>query len=270
MARLVDLTPYAARPDEPIHLEKWDPDDNGGLDRKATERATEGLSDRLVELQHQLFAQGTHRVLVVIQAMDTGGKDSTIRRVFGPLNPAGVTVTGFKKPEAQELAHDYLWRVHPHTPAKGQIAVFNRSHYEDVLVVRVHNLVPEERWRRRYRHLREFERLLVDEGTTVVKLFLHISSEEQRQRLQDRVDDPTKWWKFNSADLDERARWADYQAAFEAMLAETSEPVPWHVIPANRKWFRDHLINQLMVETIEGLGVAYPDPAEDLTGVVVQ
>jgi len=215
----MDPTQYATRPTEAIHLDRWNPNDDGGLDKQATERATKALSRRLVELQHRLFAQGKHRALVVIQAMDTGGKDSTIRRVFGPLNPAGVTVTGFKKPSEEELAHDYLWRVHPHTPANGQIAVFNRSHYEDVLVVRVHNLVPEERWRRRYRHLREFERLLVDEGTTIVKVFLHISADEQRRRLQDRVDDPSKWWKFNSGDLDERARWDDYQAAFEAMLA---------------------------------------------------
>lgn len=178
-------------------------------------------------------------------------------------------MTGFKKPSDQELAHDYLWRVHAHTPAAGQIAVFNRSHYEDVLVVRVHNLVPEAQWKLRYQHLREFERLLSDEGTTIVKLFLHITPDEQRRRLQDRVDDPTKWWKFNRADLTERERWDDYQAAYSDMLARTSEPVPWHVIPANHKWFRDHLISTILVDTLEGLDLAYPEPDEDLTGLTI-
>ena len=265
----MDVGKYRVDPDHPVLTSHWDGDDDGGLDKSDTKRATAELSERLVELQHMLFAQGRHRLLVVIQATDTGGKDSTIRRVFGPLNPAGVTVTGFKKPSEEELAHDYLWRVHHHTPAAGQIAVFNRSHYEDVLVVRVHDLVPEPRWQRRYQHLCEFERLLSDEGTTIVKFFLHITPEEQRKRLQDRVDDPTKWWKFNPADLAERERWDDYQAAYSEMLSRTSEPVPWHVIPANHKWFRDHLISTILVDTLEGLDLAYPESDTDLSGTVI-
>lgn len=265
----MNVDKYLVNPKMPVVMSQWYGNDDGGLNKSDTKKATAKLSERLIELQHMLFAQNKHRLLVVIQATDTGGKDSTIRRVFGPLNPAGVTVSGFKKPSEEELAHDYLWRVHAHTPATGQIAVFNRSHYEDVLIVRVHNLVPEQQWQRRYHHLREFERLLTDEGTTVVKLFLNITADEQRERLQDRVDDPTKWWKFNPADLSERERWDDYQAAYSDMLAQTSEPVPWHVIPANRKWFRDHLISTILVETLEGLDLAYPEAADDLTGTVI-
>ncbi|MBP9064769.1 PPK2 family polyphosphate kinase [Candidatus Microthrix sp.] len=265
----MDIAPYRYDPSQPVELSQWDGDDDGGLSKDDTKDATAELSERLVELQHRLFAQKEHRVLVVIQATDTGGKDSTIRRVFGPLNPAGVRVTGFTKPSEDELAHDYLWRVHPHAPGDGMIAVFNRSHYEDVLVVRVHDLVPEARWRRRYQHLREFERMLTDEGTTVIKFFLHITADEQRQRLQDRIDDTTKWWKFNPADLTERERWDDYQAAFSEMLSQTSDPVPWWVIPANHKWFRDYLVSKVLVDTLEGLNLTYPEPEEDLTGVTI-
>ncbi len=191
--------------------------------------------------------------------------------MFDGVNPQGVKVASFKRPTPEELAHDYLWRVHPHVPGNGEMTIFNRSHYEDVLVVRVHDLVPEDRWSKRYDHINDFERLLADEGTTIVKFFLHISKDEQKERLQARLDDPDKHWKFSLGDLDERRRWPDYQAAFEAALSKTSTDwAPWYVVPADRKWFRDLVIGSVLVETLEGLGLEYPPPEDDLTGVVVE
>ena len=195
---------------------------------------------RLAELQDVLYAQGEHRLLVVLQAMDTGGKDGTIRHVFNEVDPIGVRMQSFKKPTERELAHDYLWRVHPHVPGDGEVVVFNRSHYEDVLVVRVHGWVDDATARRRFGHIRDFERLLVDEGTTIVKLFLHISEDEQRERLQARLDEPDKRWKFSTGDLAERKRWDDYQRVYTEAIQETStEDAPWYVVPADRKWYRN-------------------------------
>ncbi len=266
----MDIPRYRVPPDADVDLDSYPTDDAGGVDRDEVERETKQLNKRLEHLQEVLHAQGRHKLLVVLQATDTGGKDGTIRHVFDGTNPSGVTVAAFKKPTEKELAHDYLWRVHRHTPASGEIAIFNRSHYEDVLVVRVHSLVPEERWRPRYRHIREFERLLTDEGTTIVKLFLHISKDEQRERLQERLDDPDKHWKFRLGDLDERERWDDYQAAFTEMLEETStENAPWYVIPADRKWYRNYVVSQILVDTLERLDLDWPAAEEDLTGVVV-
>ncbi len=228
------------------------------------------LTARIESLQEQLYAESQHRVLVVLQATDTGGKDSTIRHVFNGVNPQGVRVANFKRPTAPELAHDYLWRVHKEVPGDGQITIFNRSHYEDVLVVRVHGLVPEERWRRRYEHIRAFEQMLVDEGTTVVKFYLHLSREEQAERLQDRLDDPQKHWKFEPADLGERERWDDYRAAFtEAIERTTTDDSPWWVIPADRKWYRNLVIAQVMVQTLESLDMQWPAAAEGLDDIVI-
>ena len=252
-----------------VRIADVDPVEDGGFKKHEAKDETERLIERLDERQEMLFAQGQHKVLVVLQAIDAGGKDSTIRSIFGPLNSNGVSVQGFKAPTPVELAHDYLWRVHPHTPGSGEITVFNRSYYEDVLAVRVHELVPEERWQRRYRHIREFERMLTEEGTTIVKLLLVISKDEQRQRFQDRLDDPAKHWKFRHGDLEDRKLWDQYQAAFQAMIDETSDPVPWWVIPADRKWFRNRLIAQIMVDTLEGLGLAYPEPEANLDQVVI-
>jgi len=202
--------------------------------------------------------------------MDAGGKDGTIRKVFGGLNPQGVTVTSFKQPTARELGHDYLWRVHRHTPGAGKIGVFNRSHYEDVLIVRVLGLVPEVRWRRRYRHINEFERLLAEEGTTILKFFLHVSKDEQRQRLQARLDNPEKIWKFNSGDLAQSETWDAYMAAYTEMLGRTStEAAPWYVVPADHKWYRDVVIASVVAETLESMGLSYPAPEAGLEGVVV-
>jgi PPK2 family polyphosphate:nucleotide phosphotransferase len=214
------------------------------------------------------WADGRHRLLVVLQAMDTGGKDGTVKAVFRTMHPLGVRVASFKQPSEAERAHDYLWRVHAQVPADGEITIFNRSHYEDVLVVRVHDLVPRARWERRYDHIVDFERMLADEGTTIRKFFLHISEDEQAERLQARLDDPTKTWKFALGDLDERARWDDYQRAYEEALSRTStEAAPWYVVPANRKWYRNEVIAQVLVETLESLDLRYPDPPPDLDQV---
>jgi len=206
-----------------------------------------------------------------LQATDTGGKDGTIRAVFEHTNPQGVHVASFKRPTSEELAHDYLWRVHKHTPAAGHITIFNRSHYEDVLVVRVKQLVEEAQWKKRYEHIRNFEQMLADEGTTIVKIYLHISKEEQRERLQARIDNPDKHWKFEIGDLKERLVWDEYQLAFEEMLAETStDAAPWYVIPANRKWYRNVVISQLLVNTLEGMAGKDFEPNPDLVGLVVE
>jgi PPK2 family polyphosphate:nucleotide phosphotransferase len=268
----LDHSPFVVKPGAAVDLAGIDPRSTGSFaGGKAEGRAAhDALNARLEELQERLYAQGKHRLLVVIQATDTGGKDGTIRNVFDGVNPQGVKVASFKRPTDLELAHDYLWRVHPHVPGNGEIVIFNRSHYEDVLVVRVHDLVPETRWAKRYHHINEFERMLADEGTTIVKLFLHISKDEQKERLQARLDDPTKHWKFSLGDLEERKHWEDYQAAFATMLSETSTDwAPWHVIPADRKWFRDLLVSSILVRTLESLEMTYPENEDDLTGVVV-
>ena len=267
----MDLTPYLVRPDQPVDLGAWRTDDDGGLDRKDAEDRTDELNDRIEELQEVLYAEGKHKVLVVIQATDSGGKDGTIRHVFDKVNPQGVKVASFKKPTEEELGHDYLWRVHRHTPKTGDLTIFNRSHYEDVLVVRVHDLVPRARWERRYDHINDFERLLVDEGTTIVKLVLHISKEEQRERLQARIDRADKNWKFDSGDLREREHWDDYQEAFRVMLERTStDHAPWHVIPADRKWFRNLLVSEIVVDALEGLDMTYPPAEEGIEDLVIE
>ncbi|MGH3992127.1 MAG: PPK2 family polyphosphate kinase [Pseudonocardiaceae bacterium] len=219
------------------------------------------LTDRLDQLQTALYAEGKRAVLVVLQGRDTSGKDGAIRGVFGPLDPQGVAVTSFKAPTSVELSHDYLWRIHRAVPPKGTIGVFNRSHYEDVLVVRVHGLVPESVWRPRYQQINLFERILAENGITILKFFLHISREEQRARLRARLDDPTKCWKFAAGDLKERDRWDDYTRAYEEMLSRTSPAsAPWYLVPADRKPVRDLLIARVVVETMERMDPRFPGP----------
>jgi len=264
---------YRVAPETSIDLSQWDPADHSAFegDKTAGREATKKLNKRLEALQELLYAEGKHKVLIVLQAMDTGGKDGVIRHVFDGVNPQGVKVASFKRPTPEELAHDYLWRVHKVTPATGEIVIFNRSHYEDVLVVRVHNLVPSDVWSRRYDQINAFERQLAEEGTTILKFFLHIDKDEQKERLQARLDDPEKRWKFAKGDLAERARWDDYQAAYEALLSRTSTPyAPWYVIPANRKWYRNLLISQVLVDALEGLQMRYPQPEADLDGIVIE
>ena len=220
--------------------------------------------DRIESLGSALAAEQTRALLVVLQGRDTAGKDGVIRKVFGDVNPAYCQVNNFKRPTPLELRHDFLWRGHAVVPPAGTIGIFNRSHYEDVLVVRVHSLVPERLWRKRYDHINGFERMLVDHGVTVCKFMLHISREEQRQRLEERLADPAKNWKFAVGDLGERERWDDYTAAYEEMLERTSTPwAPWYVVPADQKSVRDFLVAEVVVDALERLDPKYPtaDPA---------
>jgi PPK2 family polyphosphate:nucleotide phosphotransferase len=228
------------------------------------------LRGELADLQARLYAESRRSVLVVLQAMDAAGKDSTVRDVLRSTNPMGVHAHGFGRPSAEELAHDYLWRVHAHTPGRGELSVFNRSHYEDVLVVRVEELAPRSRWERRYRHIREFERMLADEDVTILKFFLHLSRDEQREQFQQRLDDPRKRWKFDRADLDIRARWDDYMEAYEDAIRETStEWAPWYVVPADRRWYRKLAIAEILVDALHRLDPQYPPEIEGLDDIVV-
>lgn len=257
-------------PHQEIDLSQFDPDYHAGLDKDQIKDETKKLRKRLSELQEVLYAQGKYALLIVLQAMDAGGKDSTIKKVFTGVNPQGFKISNFKRPTPEELAHDFLWRVHQDVPAKGYIGIFNRSHYEDVLVVRVNNLVPEEVWQKRYDHINNFEKLLTDSGTTVLKFYLHISREEQKERFQDRLDDPSKHWKFSMGDLPVREQWDDYMCAFEAAITRcNTDYAPWHIIPANRKWYRNYIITKTLVETLEAMPLAYPPEEEGLDSVVI-
>ena len=245
--------PYATKiaPDKKVKLAEIDPNDDGGLNKEEGKAKFAQLNAELDVLQEELFAAGKHSVLMVLQGMDTSGKDGTIRSVMLNLNPQGCQVTSFKVPTADELAHDFLWRVHKAVPAKGMFGVFNRSHYEDVLVVRVHGLVPKDVWKQRYEQINQFEALLAATGTIVVKFFLHISKDEQEQRLIEREQDRTKAWKLSAGDWRERERWPDYIEAYEDALRKCStKAAPWHVVPANKKWFRNLAVSQALVDTL--------------------
>lgn len=235
-------------------LNEIDPADTLGVKEKEADKAHEHDVERLQDLQQRLYAEGTRSLLVVLQAMDAGGKDGTVRKVFGPLNPQGVRVASFAKPTEHELARDYLWRVHARVPERGTIGVFNRSHYEDVLIVRVAGLMPERVWSRRYDHINAFERLLADEGTTVLKFFLHVSPDEQLKRLKKRLTNPHKGWKFNAYDWEKRKQRAQFLEAYEDAFAKCSTGhAPWYVIPADHKWFRDHAIARIVRETLDDM-----------------
>jgi PPK2 family polyphosphate:nucleotide phosphotransferase len=241
-----------------------------GWDKERAAPETAGQLERLADLQDRFWAESERAVLVVLQGIDAAGKDGTINKVMEAFNPQGCPVTSFKVPSAEELAHDFLWRVHKAAPRKGEIGIFNRSHYEDVLVVRVHELVPRATWSRRYDQINAFERHLVANGTTVVKFFLAIDRDEQRERFQARYDDPTKRWKFSMGDLEERSRWDAYQAAFDDALTKTStDRAPWYVIPANHKWFRDLAVATILAETIADLDPRYPPVADDVPAELV-
>lgn len=264
---------YQVEPGKKINLAQLNPDDQSAFagDKKAAKDELDKLSERLEALQEVLYAQGKHKVLIVFQAMDAGGKDGTIRVVFDGINPSGVKVASFKVPTEEELSHDFLWRIHKHTPGRGEMVIFNRSHYEDVLVVRVKNLVPQAVWMKRYEHIRDFEKLLAGEGTTILKFFLHISKDEQKERLQERLDNPEKRWKFRKGDLDDRALWDQYMQAFEDAIAETSTAyAPWYVIPANKNWYRNLMVCRIIVEALEDLKMEYPQPEEGLEGIKIE
>jgi len=263
---------YRVKPGTKVKLDRIDPGtanlfEGGKSEGKA---ALEKLNLKLEALQDLLYAEGKHRVLVILQGMDTAGKDGTIRWVFDAMNPLGIRVAPFKVPTSIELAHDYLWRIHKQVPGSGELVIFNRSHYEDVLVVRVRSLVPKSVWSKRYDQINAFEKHLAETGTTIVKFYLHIDKDEQRKRLQERIDRPEKRWKFNPGDLDERKFWGDYQKAYEDAISKTStEWAPWYVIPANRKWYRNWVISKILIETLEGLKMKLP-AAPNLDGVVVE
>ena len=259
------------RPGTRVDLAKVDPGATHGHTKESATATLEAGLARLTDLQDRVWAEGKRRVLVVLQGIDAAGKDGTLRHVMGAFNPQGCPVTAFKVPSAQELAHDYLWRVHPRVPGNGEIGIFNRSHYEDVLVVRVHDIVPRQVWSRRFDQINAFEQTLAEEGTTILKFFLYIDRDEQRERFQARLDDPSKRWKFRLGDLEERKRWDDYIAAYEDVLSHCSTAVaPWYVVPSNRKWFRNLAVADILGDTLADLDPRYPQPAEDITGVVVE
>jgi PPK2 family polyphosphate:nucleotide phosphotransferase len=264
---------YRVKSGKKFELKTIYPDDKGDFEggKQEGKRKLLELNEELEALQELLYAEGKHKLLIILQGMDAAGKDGTIRHVFEGVNPQGVSVTGFGVPTEEELAHDYLWRIHKATPKRGQIMIFNRSHYEDVLVVRVEGLVPDKVWKKRYDQINAFEHMLADEGTTILKFFLHISPEEQKERLQERLDDPAKHWKFNPGDLKTRAKWGEYEQAFEDMLNKTSTDwAPWYVVPANRKWYRNLVISEVVIDTLKDLKMQYPENKVDLSGIVIE
>ncbi|MHB8566340.1 MAG: polyphosphate kinase 2 family protein [Nitrososphaerales archaeon] len=248
-------------PGSKVSLTHFNPGDTSSFDgeKKDALKEIQKLKMKIEKLQVMLYAEHKHAFLIILQAMDAGGKDSTIRLVFDGVNPQGVTVASFKKPTPEEQDHDFLWRIHKQVPSKGEIVIFNRSHYESVLVERVHKLAPKEEEGRRYEEINEFERMLCEEGTIILKFFLHIDYEEQRKRLKDRLDDPTKEWKFSENDLLERKLWSEYMIAYEKALEKTSsDRAPWYVVPSNHKWFRDLIVSRVIVKTLEKLDMRYP------------
>jgi PPK2 family polyphosphate:nucleotide phosphotransferase len=257
---------FTRPPGRAFHLEKVDAGSTGkwkdkqkGLAQLAENQA------KLFSLQNRLYASGAHGLLVVLQAMDGGGKDGTIRSALGAFSPQGVAVTSFKVPTPEELSHDFLWRVHKVAPPKGMVAIFNRSHYEDVLVVRVRALVPEAVWRPRYDHINHFEKALAEGGTRIVKIYLHISPEEQAERLKDRQQDPDEHWKFNPGDLEERKRWPDYMAAYEEALTRCNTGwAPWYAVPADHKWYRNLVVSEILIHELESLNLQFPAPIDGI------
>jgi PPK2 family polyphosphate:nucleotide phosphotransferase len=254
---------YLVRPGQKVNLAAFNPGDTRlAPDKERAEAMFVKSQLRLAALQEMLFAGHERKVLIVLQGTDTSGKDGVIRHVIGSFNPQGIRVVSFRQPTVEELDHDFLWRVHRHVPGRGDVVVFNRSHYEDVLVVRVHSLVPQEVWKQRYEQINAFERLLSDSGTLILKFFLHIDKDEQRRRLDARLEDPTKSWKFNEGDLKERRLWKDYQRAYEDALSKTStERAPWYIVPANHKWYRNYLVGAILVNALEELHLKYPKQA---------
>ncbi len=273
MDRKGTLDHLRVKPGSPARIASIDPRSTEGApsDKATAETASAALSAELAELQEKLWAEHRQSLLVVLQAIDAGGKDGTIKKVFGGVNPQGCRVTSFKQPSEEERDHDFLWRIHRAVPGAGEIGIFNRSHYEDVLIVRVHDLVPKTVWSKRFGLINDFEASLVAANTTIVKFLLHISKDEQAERFRSRLETPSKNWKFNIADLEERKHWDEYQTAFEDALTKTSTKIaPWYVIPADRKWHRDWAVLTVLVETLKKMDPQYPDPEIDLRGVVVE
>jgi PPK2 family polyphosphate:nucleotide phosphotransferase len=256
-----------AEPGKKIGLDRCDPDGTGHVkNKKAAYAEMEKNLVRLGELQSVLYAENKRSVLIVLQGMDASGKDGTIKHVMGPLNPQGCKVFSFKGPTDEELGHDFLWRIHKYTPRNGEIVIFNRSHYEDVLIARVHDLVDKKVWSKRYGQINDFEKLLTENNTHILKFFLHISRDEQLKRLRERIDEPAKNWKINPKDFEERKYWADYAGAYEDVLSRCSTPhAPWFIIPANKKWFRNYAVSQIVADILGALKMEYPKPSIDIS-----
>lgn len=261
---------YRIKAGSTLRLDRIDPSDSGPFKKNERGKAranakTATLIDRLRVLQERLYANGERALLIVLQGMDTSGKDGTIKHVMSGINPQGCRVASFKTPSSRERAYDFLWRIHREVPAKGHIGIFNRSHYEDVLITRVHGIISAKEAARRFGQIREFEELLTENGTAVVKFYLHISKDEQKERLEARIQDPDKRWKFNAGDLEERKLWDQYMTAFEDVIASTSTAkAPWYVIPANRKWFRNYLVASIVTETLEAMKLRRPAASSDV------
>jgi len=268
------LERYLVKPGSKVDLAKIDSDERalfqiGGKDESL--KAFDKLQDELQDLQKVLYAQNQHKILLVLQAMDTGGKDGCVKHVFSRIDPQGIHVRSFKKPTEEELARDFLWRVHKKVPRNGEMVIFNRSHYEDVIAVKVKKLFPEKVWKQRYRHIVDFERMLAEEGTTIVKIYLHISKDEQKRRIVSRLENADKHWKFHPDDLKDRALWNDFMSTYEDLLSKTStEHAPWYVVPANRKWYRNLCVARIMVDTMKRLNMKLPKIDWDPAKIVVE
>lgn len=268
---MIDVQPYRIPAGSALDLREIPTREDGGISKKDGKKALKQLSKRLVDLQELLYARKERGLLVIFQAMDAGGKDSTTRHVFRKLDPAGVRVKSFKQPSQRERRHDFLWRIHMHTPRRGYMAIFNRSHYEDVVAVRVRQLQPPEAWQDRFEHINAFERLLASERTIVLKFFLHISKQYQKERLQRRLDRTDKHWKFNPKDLVDRDRWDQFMQAYsEAIRRCSTAAAPWHVVPAERRWYRDLVVMQTVVDRLESLRMSYPEPDFDPADVEIK
>jgi PPK2 family polyphosphate:nucleotide phosphotransferase len=255
-------------PGSDFQLKKLDPGDSGKHGKKSARKRLAELHERMDELQFRLYSEQQRSVLICLQALDAGGKDGVVRHVISSMNPQGCHVVGFKQPSAEELAHDFLWRIEAATPRRGTVTIFNRSHYEDVLIVRVHDLVPKKVWSKRYEQINDFERRLHENGTQILKFFLHISKEEQLERFKDRLDDPTRHWKISEADYSERKYWSDYEAAFQDAISKcNTEQAPWFVIPSDHKWFRNLAISEIIVETMEELDFKLPPASVDIAAI---
>jgi PPK2 family polyphosphate:nucleotide phosphotransferase len=264
---MIDLpAELLVKPGAKVRLSKIDPSNTHGHEKApCADKLTKNL-DRLGVLQYLLYAETRRSLLVVLQGIDAGGKDGTVRHVMSGFNPQGARVTSFKVPAGEEKQHDYLWRVHANVPKFGEIGIFNRSHYEDVLVVRVHNLVPPAVWKKRYKQINDFEQMLAENGVTIVKFFLYIDRDEQKRRFEQRIEDPSKNWKFSPADIEERKFWDNYTDAFEEAIERCSHPhAPWYIIPANKKWFRNLAVSEVLIQTLDQMKLKYPKPAGDLS-----
>ena len=263
---------FVVMPHARVRLDDFDPDNTAGFSKgDKTQAHLEKNVSRIADLQNQLYAESRRALLIILQGMDASGKDGTVRHVMSGLNPQGCRVTSFKAPSPEEAAHDFLWRIHKAMPAHGEVGIFNRSHYEEVLIVRVHQLVPKSVWSARYDQINAFEKLMTESGVTILKFFLHISKKEQLERLRARLTDPTKNWKVNPVDFKERRHWGDYVKAYEAALMRcSSSGAPWFIIPANKKWFRNLAVSQIIVETLERMDPKFPKPAFDLSKIKVK